>query len=248
MRSCCDTSITYPYISESNTKLTRFGFRDYDSDVGRWTAKDPIGFAGGNTDLMGYCFSNPTNAYDVLGLTDNTKPTIGDILGGAVSLLLNAMTPNAYGQPISTNATAQNDAPSDSNGFVQLCKEPADLPIIGPYVDHHWLKTPTKEAGYGQAGADNGVNLDQSPSPYVSETAITDHRGRSARIATGQVSCQNIYNVDEQLVNEMLEIGKPTGKWSFTNNCQSFAADVLRKARTRPYETEPYVIPEYSGY
>jgi len=65
-------------LYDADTKLTRFGFRDYDADVGRWTAKDPIGFAGGNTDLMGYCFSNPTNAYDVLGLTDapTTTPTV----------------------------------------------------------------------------------------------------------------------------------------------------------------------------
>ena len=65
-------------LYDADTKLTRFGFRDYDSDVGRWTAKDPIGFAGGDTDLMGYCFSNPTNAYDVLGLTDapTTTPTV----------------------------------------------------------------------------------------------------------------------------------------------------------------------------
>ena len=46
----------------------RFGFRDYDPDVGRWTAKDPILFAGGDTDLYGYCVNDPVNWADPGGL------------------------------------------------------------------------------------------------------------------------------------------------------------------------------------
>ncbi len=37
------------------TGLVRFGVRDYDPEVGRWTAKDPILFAGGDSNLYGYC-------------------------------------------------------------------------------------------------------------------------------------------------------------------------------------------------
>ncbi|MEK7322739.1 MAG: RHS repeat-associated core domain-containing protein [Pseudomonadota bacterium] len=36
-------------IYDQNTKLTRFGARDYDAETGRWTAKDPIGFGGGDS-------------------------------------------------------------------------------------------------------------------------------------------------------------------------------------------------------
>lgn len=32
---------------DADTKLIRFGARDYDPTIGRWTTKDPIGFAGG---------------------------------------------------------------------------------------------------------------------------------------------------------------------------------------------------------
>jgi len=39
--------IQYGYDKE--TKLVHFGFRDYDPYTGKWTAKDPIGFAGGET-------------------------------------------------------------------------------------------------------------------------------------------------------------------------------------------------------
>jgi uncharacterized protein RhaS with RHS repeats len=34
--------------------LVRFGARDYDAEVGRWTAKDPIGFDGGEVNLYIY--------------------------------------------------------------------------------------------------------------------------------------------------------------------------------------------------
>ena len=53
---------------DSDTELIRFGYRDYDSDVGRWTAKDPILFAGGDTDLYGYVLNNPVLRIDPDGL------------------------------------------------------------------------------------------------------------------------------------------------------------------------------------
>ena len=46
----------------------RFGYRDYDSDGGGWTAKDPILFHGGDTDLYGYCINDPVNLIDPYGL------------------------------------------------------------------------------------------------------------------------------------------------------------------------------------
>ena len=36
-------------LYDPDTKLVRFGARDYDPRTGRWTAKDPILFAGGDT-------------------------------------------------------------------------------------------------------------------------------------------------------------------------------------------------------
>ena len=55
-------------LHDSDTGLVRFGFRDYDPDVGRWTAKDPIFFAGGDSDLYGYVLSDPTSLIDPEGL------------------------------------------------------------------------------------------------------------------------------------------------------------------------------------
>jgi RHS repeat-associated protein len=54
-------------LYDPDTGLVRFGFRDYDPDVGRWTAKDPILFAGGDTDLYGYCLNDPVSYIDPTG-------------------------------------------------------------------------------------------------------------------------------------------------------------------------------------
>lgn len=57
-------------LYDRDTKLIRFGVRDYDAEVGRWTAKDPILFAGGDTNLYGYVVNDPVNLMDPLGLMD----------------------------------------------------------------------------------------------------------------------------------------------------------------------------------
>jgi len=49
------------------TKLTHFGFREYDSFTGKWTTKDPIGFAGGDSNLYGYVLNDPVNLVDPSG-------------------------------------------------------------------------------------------------------------------------------------------------------------------------------------
>jgi RHS repeat-associated protein len=55
-------------LHDRDTGLVRFGFRDYEPEVARWTAKDPIGFDGDDTDLYGYCLNDPINLIDPGGL------------------------------------------------------------------------------------------------------------------------------------------------------------------------------------
>ncbi|MCF8036072.1 MAG: putative Ig domain-containing protein, partial [Desulfobacteraceae bacterium] len=62
-------------LHDRDTGLVKFGFRDYDPETGRWTAKDPIGFAGGDTDLYGYCLNDPVNEFDPEGLM-GAKPAM----------------------------------------------------------------------------------------------------------------------------------------------------------------------------
>ena len=54
-------------IYDPDTQLTRFGVRDYDGETGRWTAKDPILFEGGDSNLFGYVLQDPNNYFDPEG-------------------------------------------------------------------------------------------------------------------------------------------------------------------------------------
>jgi len=68
-----NSSFTIPFgfaggLYDVDTKLTRFGYRDYDAYTGKWTAKDPIGFDGGDSNLYGYVLGDPVNFIDSTGL------------------------------------------------------------------------------------------------------------------------------------------------------------------------------------
>ena len=54
-------------LYDEDTTLVRFGTRDYDPEVGRWTAKDRILFAGGDTNLYSYVGNDPVNLGDPRG-------------------------------------------------------------------------------------------------------------------------------------------------------------------------------------
>jgi len=55
-------------LYDQDTGLVRFGARDYDPEIGRWTSKDPIGFGGGSTNFYSYILNEPINFIDPLGL------------------------------------------------------------------------------------------------------------------------------------------------------------------------------------
>ena len=61
-----------------STRIRIYGHRDYDPDIGRWTAKDPILFEGGDTDLYGYCLNDPVNNTDPEG--EFILPAVGAVV------------------------------------------------------------------------------------------------------------------------------------------------------------------------
>ena len=79
-------------IYDKDTKLTRFGARDYDAECGRWTCKDPIGFGGSPYHPYEYVFCDPINLTDDikgLGFVDfGLNIPIPFLLGGVIGLSL----------------------------------------------------------------------------------------------------------------------------------------------------------------
>jgi RHS repeat-associated protein len=68
-------------LYDPDTKLVRFGARDYDAEVGRWTSKDPILFGGGQANLYVYVNGDPVNDNDPSGLhNDNTRECLVKII------------------------------------------------------------------------------------------------------------------------------------------------------------------------
>ncbi|MGE4299370.1 MAG: RHS repeat domain-containing protein [Desulfovibrionaceae bacterium] len=55
-------------LHDRATGLIRFGVRDYDPEVGRFMAKDPLGLKGGDPDVYGYCLDDPVNRIDPTGM------------------------------------------------------------------------------------------------------------------------------------------------------------------------------------
>jgi RHS repeat-associated protein len=55
-------------LYDNQTKLIRFGARDYDPETGRWTANDPILFHGRQSNLYEYCLVDVVNLIDPAGL------------------------------------------------------------------------------------------------------------------------------------------------------------------------------------
>jgi RHS repeat-associated protein len=58
-------------LYDEQTKLVRFGARDYDASIGRWTARDPADFGGGDLNLYRYASGDPVNVVDRSGLGDD---------------------------------------------------------------------------------------------------------------------------------------------------------------------------------
>ena len=112
---------------------------------------------------------------------------------------------------------------TDPHGLkVQRCCRPADI-VFGA-VDHCWLKTDTVTAGMNETAKCTAAGNNASGLPY-STVVVSDH---SCDTAT---SCTDVTDVDEDCVNKQLTIGRYLGRFSPTNNCQTFVLQAISQCK-----------------
>jgi RHS repeat-associated protein len=129
-------------LYDQDTKLLRFGARDYEPSAGRWTTKDPILFAGGDTNLYRYVFNDPVNMTDPGGLGCPTKEEIKDWLKKQLEKKL-CLGPVCFGQGGKPEASvkASVDVQADGKTVVSVSGEAAvgvnttAPPLPSGYVD-----------------------------------------------------------------------------------------------------------------
>jgi len=139
---------------DADTDLVRFGARDYDSAVGRWLAKDPMGFSSGQINFYCYVKSDPVNLIDLSG-------TVEVATGPQVESAGNALKRAAGSKP---NSIALKDA----------------MPILSPEVlDQFDKKRGPLQCDYGSDGsidfANSGDKLRVDYTEEYTDNSKEDH-------------------------------------------------------------------------
>jgi RHS repeat-associated protein len=123
---------------DRDLKLLRFGARDYEPASGRWMARDPILFHGGQSNLYAYVNNDPVNFVDPTGLActywervernfwDTNEMLwgpaapfpVGLVTGGAVGNALGLTTFGSLGKSAAGGAFALGEASAVAGGGV----------------------------------------------------------------------------------------------------------------------------------
>ncbi|MDP9351424.1 MAG: hypothetical protein M3P51_07790, partial [Chloroflexota bacterium] len=129
-------------LSDEATGLVRFGYRDYETASGRWTARDPVFFGGGQANLYAYVGNNPVSLRDPLGLWCIGGSAYAGAGGGAL------VCHNDEGTSVCFEVGFGLGGSLDANGD-------------GPAQDGETILAEV-EAGYGVASVTTGFSLDSS--------------------------------------------------------------------------------------
>ncbi|MBM4259313.1 MAG: RHS repeat-associated core domain-containing protein [Deltaproteobacteria bacterium] len=157
-------------LYDRDTKLVRFGARDYDAETGRWTTKDPIGFAGGDTNLYGYVLNDPVNFVDPDGrLLQFLLPWIGPALvaAGESAIQAGLIVGSAVGlSTLADNISAANGPfTPDEQALDELARD-AQRNGITPQ-DAQALKDWPDELGVDQRGPECHPKRKYGKNPHI---------------------------------------------------------------------------------
>ncbi|HEX8440526.1 RHS repeat-associated core domain-containing protein [Archangium sp.] len=95
-------------IPDARTKLVRFGHRDYDPEAGRWTARDPVLYGGGQFNLYAYARNEPILHVDRSGLASTICEALSELAAkekkeGGPRDYANSVLKWFEGQPLTVN-------------------------------------------------------------------------------------------------------------------------------------------------
>jgi len=171
-------------LYDSQTGFKRFGARDYDAQVGRWTAKDPIRFGGAGVNFYEYVINDPVNWIDPTGRILDTFVDLGfigydlyriitdNILRGCDNLGLNlaalgadvggAIIPGATGLGLGVRTVKVLEHSTDQRAVIELAKEAKRKGITqedaGTLLD--WAKEHNVTPALNHIGTDHWVGGD----------------------------------------------------------------------------------------
>jgi len=124
-------------LRDDATGLVRFGARDYDPHVGRWTGKDPWGFDGNQTNLEQYSNGDPVNFVDVTG---KAPYLVNRMLGGGPVLPAGLILTHTFVYTTNANGSVKHTYSwgntANLNGW--NLDQPEDMRAANSAQSHWW--------------------------------------------------------------------------------------------------------------
>ena len=147
-------------IWDQDTGLVRLGARDYEPRVGRWTAKDPIGFRGGASSLYRYAGGDPINFMDMKG---RNLEVLGDLAFQVRFWFAVFTNPRTWSNIIALDTSSEDWS-------VRMPSERGDDKTVCPHDDHSAGTTP-----YGKIYWDPYTSFTTSDGGYYSPEMALMH-------------------------------------------------------------------------
>lgn len=179
-------------LHDRDLGFVRFGWRDYDTFTGRWTAPDPIGDAGGDPDWYGYCLDDPVNGVDPLGLAG--------LFSGLVSL---------FSLDDATAASLTTDMEAGTTSFDPRPEVPDGKPTT--------IETRNKVTRNSKPGANDPYKTgDVRVIKTMPERLQKSYGPNGAYIDTGDLRGRDVHGGGGKTREDAI---KPQQGWRSTNGC-----------------------------
>ena len=150
--------------------------------IGRWTAKDPILFGGGQANLYVYVGNDPINRIDPSGLNgwDDLWDYVEDAMGGARDFgknyddMVDANTIGAdkyFHCKANCEAASRGPGGKDVSELISEVREPTDEYLKGD--DRAFAIRVAQQTTMGETAERTGMNLARMCAPVFAQTGLT---------------------------------------------------------------------------